>query len=125
AGVAGAPGAALAIATWAALMLTSIWVVPGAIGSFSVALSLYIPLSSLGGYALFWILDFGFWIIELRRPNPKIQNLKSKIPSAMLVAALVLAVVLGTRQLADPGSWGYVRDADLRAFDWIRQHTPP
>lgn len=110
-----APVAALALATWAGLMVASIWVVPGAIGSYTVALTLYLPLALLGGYGLACVAEMAAG--RLRLPA-------WVVPLGILAAAPVLAVAFGTWHLVDL-KWGYVREADLRAFDWVRQETPP
>jgi hypothetical protein len=108
--------AALGIATWVALLFASLWAVPGAIGSLTVAIALYIPLSALGGYGIAAMagLARARWTIPAWG-----------VPLALVIAAPLLAFALRTWHVADPAQYSYVRDADLRAFDWIKVNTPP
>lgn len=107
---------ALVVAMWMALLIASLWVVPGAIGSYTVAITLYIPLSALGGYAVAWACRVA-------------GRLLSAPPTAfalgILVAAPVLASFTGASHVADPAQFAYVQPADLRAFNWIKANTPP
>ena len=99
---------AIVVATWMLLMLVSIGVVPGAIGSYTVAISLYIPLSMLGR----WVgtrLRVPLWAAT----------------AAPVAVALLSALVLGTWHVANTGCCSYVHEPDLQAFKWIASNTPP
>jgi hypothetical protein len=108
-------GAALVFAIWSVLLVASLWVVPGAIGSYTVAITLYIPLSALGGYGLGWLLEQAASM--LRRPA-------TSFALGVLAAAPLLAFALGTSHVADPAQYSYVKTADFSAFDWIRANVP-
>jgi len=106
---------ALAVATWAVLLVVSIWVVPGAIGSYTVAITLYIPLSVLGGYAI-------GWIVEAVASRLKVPGLR--LSPALLVAAPLAAWLMGSWHVTDSAKWSYMHDGDLQAFDWIKANVP-
>jgi hypothetical protein len=108
-------GAALVLAVWSVLLVASLWVVPGAIGSYTVAITLYIPFSALGGYGLGWLLER--LASALRRPA-------TSFALGVLAAAPLLAFALGTSHVADPAQYSYVKTADFSAFDWIRANIP-
>ncbi|HUP27458.1 MAG TPA: DUF6541 family protein [Chloroflexia bacterium] len=103
------------LAIWIALLVGSLWVVPGAIGSYTVAITLYIPLAALGGYGIGWGAG---QVSRLLKFSPGV------LATAILIAAPFSATVLRTGHVTDPGSFQYVQPADLRAFDWVRTHTP-
>jgi hypothetical protein len=111
---AGAWGA-LVVATWTALMLVSIWIVPGAIGSYTVAITLFMPLSMLGGYGIGLLAEV---------PAPRLRVPVMRLSPVALVVAPVAALLMGSWHVADPGFYSYVHDADLRAFHWIKANTP-
>jgi len=107
---------ALIMAGWAVLMVLSIAWPPGAIGSYTVAISLYIPLTALGGYGIARLLE----LLPARTLRAAWVT-----PVLALLAAPVLAIGFGTWHLSDPGQFSYVHPADLQAFDWIRANTEP
>ena len=107
--------ASLVVATWVGLMIVAIWYPPGAIGSYTVAISMYIPLAALGGWGLAQLL------------NPDVVGrrvLAGVVPALVVVAAPFAALLFHTWQVADPGQFSYVHPADVRAFDWVRANTP-
>ncbi|HYP39942.1 MAG TPA: DUF6541 family protein [Chloroflexia bacterium] len=107
--------ASVVIALWTALLVGSLWVVPGAIGGYTVAITLYIPLAALGGYAIGRACE---WLgAKLRRPE-------GLVAVGLLGAAPILAIALGPWHLIDPGSSQYVHPADHAAFDWIETNVP-
>jgi hypothetical protein len=108
-------GAAVVMALWAGLLVFSLWPVPGAIGGYAVAISMYIPLAALGGYGLGWIVE---WIVtRLRVPE--------WVPAAALpLVAIVAALLTGTWHMIDLGRHSYVQWPDLEAFAWIKANTP-
>lgn len=114
-GIADPPISALVMGTWAALMFASLWVVPGAIGSYTVAISLYIPLSALGGYG-------GARLAELATPRLSLRQTVWAL--AVVAAGPLCAWLFSTWHLAHPESFAYVHDADLKAFVWIRSNIP-
>jgi hypothetical protein len=111
-----AAGAALVVATWVGLLVLSLYVRPGAIGSYTVAIMLYIPLSALGGYGLGTIVDLlaTRWTV-----------VRQVAVAGVVVAAPLAATMLGTAQVVDAGSYNYVQRADLQAFEWIRANVNP
>jgi hypothetical protein len=108
--------AALLVAGWALLIVLSIWFPPGAIGSFTAALTLYLPLSFLGGYALAWVLAAA---------EPSLQMRPARLVPALFPLAWLCAWLFGTSHLADPDRWSYVREADMQALTWAARNTPP
>jgi hypothetical protein len=111
-------GAMVVLIIWMVLLLGSLWPVPGAIGSYSVAITLYIPLAAIGGYAI----DLATRLLGER------ERLKLREPAfalALLVAAPILALAMGTWHMADPGTYAYVHGPDEQAFAWIEANTPP
>jgi hypothetical protein len=105
---------ALVLASWAALTIVSIWFPPGAIGSYTVALSLYLPLSALGGYGLAYLLSAAAQLLRLQ---------PIRLAPLLLVSAPLLALSTGTWHMIDIATFSYVREADLRAFEWARANT--
>ena len=109
------PDAAVVISLWTALLVASLWVVPGAIGGYTVAITLYIPLAALGGYAI----GRGCEWLSARLKKPV-----GLVAVGLLGAAPILAFALGPWHLIDPGSSQYVHPADQAAFDWIETNVP-
>ncbi|MEO6457835.1 MAG: DUF6541 family protein [Chloroflexia bacterium] len=108
--------ACLTMALWAALLVLSLWVIPGAIGSYTVAISLYIPLAALAGYA---IASAAGQIIKRFKLSPAV------LAAAIFVASGASSTMFGTAHVIDQGSFGYVHPPDLKAFKWVRANTPP
>jgi hypothetical protein len=107
--------AAVVISLWTALLIASLWVVPGAIGGYTVAITLYLPLAALGGYAIGRVCE---WLAaRLRKPA-------GLVAVGLLGAAPILAFALGPWHLIDPGGSQYVHPADQAAFDWIEKSVP-
>jgi hypothetical protein len=111
-----APLHALVVVSWVALLVLSLYVRPGAIGSYTVAIMLFIPLSALGGYGLGWLTG---------RLAERRTGLRAWAAVSLLVIAPTASVLLGTARVADPGSYNYLQPADREAFGWIRERTPP
>ncbi|HKP51560.1 MAG TPA: hypothetical protein VJ183_02800 [Chloroflexia bacterium] len=107
--------AALTVASWAVLIVGSIWIVPGAIGSFAAAITLYLPLSALGGYAIAWLIEKVALRLKVSLP---------RLSLALLLVAPLAALVMGTWHVSDPARFSYVRDEDIKAFEWIKEKTP-
>jgi len=107
--------AALTVATWAGLMFASLWPIPGAIGSYTVAIALYIPLSALGGYG-------AAWATEVLQHGVRIAD--AWLSVAVAAGAPICAILFSTAHIAHPELFAYVRDPDLKAFDWINSNTP-
>ena len=105
----------LVMALWAALLILSLWVVPGAIGSYTVAISLYIPLAALSGYAIAWAAG---QVIKRFKLSPAVMA------AGIFVASGVSSTMFGTAHVIDQGSFGYVHPPDLKALEWIRSNTP-
>ncbi len=105
----------LVIALWTLLVIGSLWVQPGAIGSLTVAITLYIPLSVLGGYAI-------GWGCERVRAMLKVSPLV--FAPVLLAAAALSAQAFGTARVADPNSFSYLQPADRAAFQWIGTNVP-
>jgi hypothetical protein len=103
--------ACLVLALWVVLLVASLWPVPGAIGSYSISITLYIPLAALGGYAI----SYGCGLARrfLRAPRWLFAPL-------MVVASPVLALLIGTAHVADPATYNYLQGADDQAFTWIK-----
>ncbi len=111
------PGdSAITLAIWSVMLVGSLFVVPGAIGSYAVAISIYIPLAALGGYGVGHGLG---WIQER-------TGLPEAAPASLMLALGVGAVLLmGTWHVSDPSQFQYVQQADRRAFDWVSANTRP
>jgi hypothetical protein len=107
---------AIVLALWSALLIASLWVFPGAIGGYAVAISIYVPLAALGGYGVGQGLG---WVQE------RIGLPEAAPASLMLALGLGAVVLMGTWHVADPAKSQYVHEADLRAFDWVRANTTP
>jgi hypothetical protein len=103
---------------WIVALIGSLWPVPGAIGAYAVAISLYLPLSALGGYAISLVAHFVKFRPTIKLPEPA-------APLAILAAAPILSLLLGTWHVSDPGTYSSVHDPDLAAFAWIKANTPP
>jgi hypothetical protein len=114
-----AEGLALTLALWALLLIGSLWIVPGAIGGYTVAITLYIPLAALGGFGIDRALRWTLRRVKLGRSEKWLPAL------AILVAAPIAAIITGTWHLGDPAGYAYVQQADRQAFAWIRENTPP
>lgn len=108
--------ACLMLALWAALLVLSLWVQPGAIGSYTVAISLYIPLAALAGYAIAWAAGQAIKRFKL---SPAV------LAAAIFVASGASSTMFGTAHVIDQGSFGYVHPPDLKAFEWVRANTSP
>ncbi|HVF99242.1 MAG TPA: hypothetical protein VND68_05350, partial [Chloroflexia bacterium] len=107
--------AAVVISLWTVLLVASLWVKPGAIGGYTVAITLYIPLSALGGYTIGRGCE---WLgARLKKPA-------GLVAVGLLGAAPILAFALGPWHLIDPGSSQYVHPADEAAFEWIEKSVP-
>jgi hypothetical protein len=111
-----APLHAFVVVAWVALLVLSLFVRPGAIGSYTVAIMLFIPLGALGGYGLGWVTE---------RLVGRRVSLRAWAAVSLLVIAPTASVLLGTARVADPGSYTYLQPADREAFRWIRENTPP
>ena len=111
-------GAVLVLVLWIALLVGSLWPVPGAIGSYAVGISLYIPLSALGGYGIAALLALLRNVTHARITEPAFAL-------ALLAAAPIVALATGTWHVGDPGSYASVHDPDIEAFAWIKANTPP
>lgn len=107
--------AAVVISLWTALLIGSLWVVPGAIGGYTVAITLYIPLAALGGYSIGRACEW----LAARLGKPA-----GLVAVGLLGAAPILAFALGPWHLIDPGGSQYVHPADRAAFDWIEKNVP-
>lgn len=110
------PAAALVVALWSGLLFASLWVVPGAIGSYTVAITLYIPFSALGGYGI----SRAFEVLA--------RLVKAPAPAfGLIIVALapLCANLLNTSHVTDLSRWNYVQPADLKAFRWVQANTPP
>lgn len=107
--------ACIVLALWTALIISSLWPVPGAIGSLTVAITLYIPLAALGGYGVGWLCERARALLKI---SPVV------FAPVLLGLAPLLAQLLGTSHLAAPGNWSYVQPADQQAFNWIRSNVP-
>ena len=95
------------------LGLPSTWLVNNA----SLAISLFVPLSVLGGYAL----------TSLQRPISNLQSLVSKLQWLILGVAVALVALWGAWEMLDiinPSTVLATRD-DMVAMGWIRGHIPP
>jgi hypothetical protein len=111
------PGdSAITLAIWSALLVGSLFVVPGAIGSYAVAISIYIPLAALGGYGV----GHGLGWIQERTGLPEAAP-----ASLMLALGLGAVFLMGTWHVSDPSQFQYVQQADRRAFDWVSANTRP
>jgi hypothetical protein len=110
------PALGLVIAAWVLLLVASLYIRPGAIGSYTVAIMLFIPFSALGGYGLGTLTE----LLTGRRPTARIVAVAGAV-----VAAPLVALLFGTARVADEGGYNYVQGADLRAFDWIKSNIPP
>ena len=108
--------ACFVLALWAALLVLSLWIKPGAIGSYTVAISLYMPLAALGGYAVAWLSGQASRLLKL---SPAI------FAAAIFVASGVTSTTTGTNHVLDPGCCSYLQPPDRQAFEWIRTNTPP
>ena len=119
----------MALAVWTALLVLSLWIVPGAIGSYTVAITLYIPLSALGGYALGWAMEklvtATAGVGAGRKAMPQALTLTLALALGTVALAGAFSVASGTWHLIDPGRYQYVHAPDLQAFQWIRDNTPP
>jgi hypothetical protein len=112
-------GLALVLAVWALLLIGSLWVVPGAIGGYTVAITLYIPLAALGGFGIDRMLRWALRRIKLGRWEEWLPAL------GMLAIAPLAAFFTGAWHLGDPANYAYLQKADREAFAWIRDNTPP
>ena len=111
------PGdSAITLAIWSALLVGSLFVVPGAIGSYAVAISIYIPLAALGGYGV----GHGLGWLQERTGLPEAAP-----ASLMLALGLGAVFLMGTWHVSDPAQFQYVQQADRRAFDWVSANTRP
>jgi hypothetical protein len=110
-------GVVVVLILWIILLVGSLWPVPGAIGSYAVAISLYIPLSALGGYGI-------ALIAQLVRELSRTRIVEPTFALALLALAPILALATGTWHTGDPGSYSSVHDPDVEAFAWIKAHTP-
>jgi hypothetical protein len=111
------PGdSAVTLAVWSALLVGSLFVVPGAIGSYAVAISIYIPLAALGGYGV----GYGLGWIQERTGLPEAAP-----ASLMLTLGVGAMLFMGSWHVSDPAQFQYVQEADRRAFDWVRANTGP
>jgi hypothetical protein len=111
-------GAVIVVILWVALLVGSLWPVPGAIGSYAVAISLYIPLSALGGY--------GFALLaQLVKELGRVRITEPAFALALLAITPIVALATGTWHTGDPGSYSSVHDPDVEAFAWIEANTPP
>ncbi len=110
------PAAALVIALWSSLLFASLWIVPGAIGSYTVAITLYIPFSALGGYGISRVFEAIGGLVKVPAPA-----------FGLIIVALapLCANLLNTSHVTDLSRWNYVQPADLKAFQWIQTNTPP
>ncbi|HET9494059.1 MAG TPA: DUF6541 family protein [Chloroflexia bacterium] len=107
---------AITLAIWSALLVGSLFVVPGAIGGYAVAISIYIPLAALGGYGVGQGLG---WIQER-------TGLPEGVPASLMLAlGLGAMLFMGTWHVSDPAQFQYVQESDRRAFEWVRANTPP
>ena len=107
---------AIVMAIWSALLVGSLFIVPGAIGGYAVGISIYIPLAALGGYGVGQGLG---WLQER-------TGLPEAAPASLMLALGVAAMlVMGTWHVSDPSQFQYVQEADERAFDWVRANTRP
>ncbi len=107
--------ACLVLTLWAELLVASLWVVPGAIGSYTVAITLYIPLSALGGYGIRSLCT----LVQrfLRVPRWVFTPL-------LVLVAPIFAFLLGTAHVAAPATFNYLQGADERAFQWVKSNVP-
>jgi len=106
--------ACLVLTLWAELLVASLWVVPGAIGSYTVAITLYIPLSALGGYG----------ISSLCTQVQRFLRVPRWVFAPLLVlVAPVIAFLLGTAHVAAPATFNYLQGADERAFQWVKSNV--
>jgi hypothetical protein len=110
-----APLHAFVVIAWVALLIISLYVRPGAIGSYTVAIMLFIPLGALGGYGLGWMTE---------RLAGRRVSLRAWAAVSLLVIAPLASLLLGTARVADPGSYNYLQPDDREAFQWIRENTP-
>jgi hypothetical protein len=100
-------------------LIASLWIVPGAIGGYTVAITLYIPLAALGGFGIDRTIR-----LALRQVN--LGRMERWLPAAaILVVAPVAAIATGAWHLGDPTQYAYVQQADREAFAWIQANTPP
>ncbi len=111
-------GAVVVLILWIGLLVGSLWPVPGAIGSYAVAISLYIPVAALGGYGI-------ALAVQLLQAQNRIKLGEPAFALVLLVAAPILALAAGTWHIADPGTYSSVHDPDEQAFAWIKANTPP
>jgi hypothetical protein len=112
-------GLALTLGVWTLFLIASLWIVPGAIGGYTVAITLYIPLAALGGFGLDRVARWALRRVRFGRHEQWLPAL------AVVLSAPVAAYFTGTWHLADPANYSYVGQADQQAFAWIREHTPP
>lgn len=112
-------GLALVMAIWALLLVGSLWIVPGAIGGYTVAITLYIPLASLGGFGIDRVIRLGLGQVRLGKAEGWLPA------AAMLAATPIAAIATGTWHIGDPAQYAYVHRADREAFAWIAANTPP
>ena len=112
----GAGAMALCMAAWVGLLVASLYVVPGAIGSTAIAIMLFIPLGALGGYGLGALCD----LVAARMPFAR--NL---LAAGLVVVAPLLSLGFGTARVADVGRYNYVQPGDLEAFKWVKENMPP
>jgi hypothetical protein len=105
--------ACLVLALWVVLLIASLWPVPGAIGSYSIAITLYIPLSALGGYAISYACGLAQRFLRVPR---------WLFAPAIVVATPVLALLIGTAHVAAPATYNYLQGADEQAFTWIKSN---
>jgi hypothetical protein len=108
--------ACIVLVLWTALIIGSLfWPAPGALGSLTVAITLYIPLAALGGYGVGWLCERARSLLKI---SPVV------FAPVLLGLAPLLAQLLGTSHVAAPGNWSYVQPADQQAFNWIRSNIP-
>jgi len=111
-------GAMIVLIIWMALLLGSLWPVPGAIGSYAVAITLYIPVAAIGGYGI-------SLAAQLLSEQERLRLREPAFALVLLVAAPILALAIGTWHIADPGTYSFVHGPDEQAFAWIKTNTPP
>ncbi len=108
--------ACFVLALWAALLVLSLWVKPGAIGSYTVAISLYMPLAALAGYAISWLSG---------QASSRLKLSPAIFAAGIFVAAGAASTTVGTNHVIDAGCCSYLQPPDQKAFEWIRTNTPP